>query len=151
MFILIILRDVSFLLSGKGNKVTESPATTIIHRVYESPYGIITTYETPAPRSGSRTHTLSPTHPIPVSHTPAGVGSRVRNHSTLGQVATKWSSGAFSFCSPLFAYKACGGAQTELLEGADAGSAAGEEERREVKEVAFDFLCSPAPKSMLRN
>lgn len=63
MFILIILRDVSFLLSGKGNKVTESPATTIIHRVYESPYGIITTYETPAPRSGSRTHTLS--HPSP--------------------------------------------------------------------------------------
>lgn len=129
MFILIILRDVSFLLSGKGNKVTESPATTIIHRVYESPYGIITTYETPAPRSGSRTHTLarrlalsrSPTHPIPVSHTPAGVGSRVRNHSTLGQVATKWSSGAFSFCSPLFAYKACGGAQTELPQGADAG------------------------------
>lgn len=92
MFILIILRDVSFLLSGKGNKVTESPATTIIHRVYESPYEIITTYETPAPRSGSRTHTLarrlalsrSPTHPIPVSHTPARVGSRVRNHSTLG-------------------------------------------------------------------
>lgn len=51
MFILIILRDVSFLLSGKGNKVTESPATTIIHRVYESPCGIITTYATPGPPS----------------------------------------------------------------------------------------------------
>lgn len=78
----------------------------------------------------------------------------MRNHSTLGQVATKWSSGAFSFCSPLFAYKACGGAQTELPEGADAEVGVGGYlmfAGREGNEVAFDFLCSPAPKSMLRN
>lgn len=74
MFILIILRDVSFLLSGKGNKVTESPATTIIHRVYESPCGIITTYATPwttLALNNTHTSTLSlslscplPLHPL---------------------------------------------------------------------------------------
>lgn len=82
MFILIILRDVSFLLSGKGNKVTESPATTIIHRVYESPYGIITTYETPAPRSGSLTRSLTP-RPLLLTHSP---------NSSLAHTCGSWES-----------------------------------------------------------
>jgi len=112
MFILIILRDVSFLLSSKGNKGTKSPATTIIHRVCEEPLRNYYYMRTP---SDSPSHPPTHFHPLSYSsgqlfthlqsykHTSGSQRqesglrspSRVRNHSTRWQVAAEWSSGAF--------------------------------------------------------
>lgn len=159
MFILIILRDVSFLLSGKGNKVTESPATTIIHRVYESPYGIITTYGTPAPRSCSYSHAFSPSPAHPLTQFQSrthlrelgvawGITARSGKSPPNGQVAPSLSARFYLHIKRAVAPNL--NCQKVLMPKVGVGGwlmLTG----REGKEVAFDFLCSPAPKSMLRN
>lgn len=176
MFILIILRDVSFLLSGKGNKVTESPATTIIHRVYESPCGIITTYATPwTTLALNNTHTstlslscplspspTSPTHPISDGETHLrelgvawGITARSGKSPPNGQVAPSLSL-ALSLSTSTWLYLHIKRVEApnwiarrwRRCEGTWRREKGG---GRWGKGVAFGFLCLPAPKSMLRN